>query len=96
MMTDNEYFTQEDAAADRDQAIEDRAEQVIEIILDNDVVFVGDDTYTINDFLADVEIDEEAFIWSLKGAPEDFQDSMNDKLSKWCEEIATKLIDQGE
>ena len=91
-----QYEKEQDALCARDEAIEDKTQEVLSAILEQHIVMVAGDKYHMDDFIADVDINTDAFIWSLKGAPEDFNDIMNDKLSEWCKEIATKLVDKGE
>ena len=76
--------------------IELKTEEVTAKILNQNFVKVGDDLYHIDNFIADVQINTYDFVYFLRGADEDLSDDMNKKFLAWCEEIAVKLIKQGE
>ena len=96
MMSANQYMKEQDAHAAREEAIEQKTEVVLEAMLDNGKVKLGGDTYHMDDFIADVDINTCDMIWLIKGAHEDLRGNMEEKLSEWCKDIATELVDKGE
>ena len=76
--------------------IESEAEIILAKILNQNFVRGGDDLYHIDNFIADMQIPTYDFVYFIKGNGEHLQESLDDQLEKWCEEIAVKLIKQGE
>ena len=102
-----QYENQQANAAARDEAIEDKAIEVQETLLSvssqYEKAFVNDsegNKFELSDFIADMEIDAGIFSEFLQechnGQGSFFRNKIMSQLEKYCEEVATDLVDNEE
>jgi hypothetical protein len=77
----------------REEAIEDEAVEVYDKIVSGGIVNAGGDSYSIDDFTADFDIDAQYFCLFVTGNDESMKQHAIEQLQKFCNEIATLIID---
>lgn len=89
----NNYLQSLDDADDKEQAISELADSVYSKLLIVGIIKVGSDTYSLDDFISDFDIDSTYFASFMRGNGVDFYDQAQEKLTEFSTMIATKLID---
>ena len=80
---------------DRDEAIEQRAEEIGEQLREQHHVKINGDShpYHIDNFIAEDVFNTGPVCAMLSGNAESLQDELIEKFNEWCIELATKDID---
>ena len=79
----------------RNAAIEEKSAEVYSALIAGSIIWVGKDNYSMDDFIADVDIDVCCFCSFMLGCSADLHSSMNERLHKFSTKIATEIVDGG-
>ena len=99
METDNQYFKRMDDEAERQSAIEAKAEEIQSTLLDNEeFTSYNNIKYDIDDFYADFEVENDTLTEFLKenstyGSGQYLRKKMTEALEKYCNDLAVEEID---
>ena len=77
----------------REGAIQKKAVEVYGDLIAGRILWVDGFSYSMDDFIADVDIDEGYFCTFMRGDSRDLHEQMERKLNEFAVEIATKIID---
>lgn len=88
----NEHLQSIDDADVRELAIENKTIEVYERITDGQIIFVGNDSYSMDDFTADFDIDATYFCWFMAGDSDSMRSHAKEKLNELCAKIAEEII----
>ena len=91
----NKHLSDLDKNDDRQQAIEEEQAEVYTDLLGGQLVWIGNDNYSIDDFISDCDIDSTYLCRFILGDSDDLRASINVRLNKFAEKLATKIIDSG-
>ena len=82
-----------DKEQEREKAIEELAILVYWDLLGGQIIAIGKDNWSLDDFLSDFEIDVCYFARFLLGDNDDHLSHAKEKLNEFAEMLATKIID---
>ena len=77
---------------DRQQAIEAKQAEVYNDLLGGQLVWIGNDNYSIDDFISDCDIDSTYLCRFILGDSDDLRASIKVRLDKFAGKIAEKII----
>ncbi len=94
----NNHLYQLDAEEARQEAIEDRAEEIAEQLKSQSLVKINGDSnlYHIDEFIGDDVFNTGSVCNILNEKPEQLMTELIEKFGEWCVELATKDIDNSE
>jgi len=94
----NKHLAEIEAQETRQEAIEIRAEEIAAELLGQHIVKINGSNanYHIDDFISDDVLNTGSVCSFLNSNSDDLRDELNEKLNKWCEELATLDIDNEE
>jgi len=98
----NNHLYQLDADEARQEAIEEKAQEISKEIRGQHFVKINSDShlYHVEDFMSDMDVPEEMntgdFCAILAVDADSYEEGLHDKFEAWCEDLAVKDIDNSE
>lgn len=91
----DEHLADMDKQQERQELIENKQQEVYDDLVAGKIIYVGDNNYSMDDFIADVDVDSTYFCTFMRGNGQDMRDQMMDNLNDFAEIIAIEIIDGG-
>ena len=92
----NKHLSDLDKNNDRQRAIKLKQAEVYTNLLGGQLVWIGNDNYSLDDFLSDFDIDVTHFARFVLGNDDDLLSQAKEALDEYAEKLATKIINNME
>lgn len=89
----NEYSDSQDEQDDYAERLEQKTEEIIQKLQEGSIVLVGNEVVTVNDFTADLNIDDVLFMEWLYEKGTLLKDKSRDSFENWSRDVARRVID---
>lgn len=92
----NQHLKREEDAEAREEFAADKQQEIYDSLVAGDIVHIGRDSYSMDDFISDVDIDVTYFCSFMDGDSRDLLAQMDKELNKFAETLTDKFIENME